>query len=218
MPPALLKKSRAILPPSTARPACCGAPGCRALRAAAASRLRRTIAPAGGLHALDRHLQVPAFQRLGERSREDGFRRGDGLTTGATPLVATPYPPSRVITPAPASSTPSTQRSAADGGPPCRRGSRRASRSRCRSARRRPTRTHRPGIRSRRRPRTSGASLRDDVGWCTGRYSVNTTRVPGLTRPASLSASQFVSRTQPCDCVRPIVTAPAFRECRSAPC
>ena len=37
------------------------------------------------------------------------------------------------------------------------------------------------------------------------RYSEKTTRVPGLTRPASLSASQLVRRTQPCDCVRPIV-------------
>ena len=36
-------------------------------------------------------------------------------------------------------------------------------------------------------------------------YSVKTTRVPGLTMPASFSASQLVSRTQPCDSVRPIV-------------
>ena len=35
-------------------------------------------------------------------------------------------------------------------------------------------------------------------------HSVNTTRVPGLTSAASRIASQFVSRTQPCDSVRPI--------------
>ena len=39
---------------------------------------------------------------------------------------------------------------------------------------------------------------------CHG-YSVKTTRVPGLTMPASFSASQLVRRTQPCDSVRPIV-------------
>src|SRR5262249_15130488 len=36
------------------------------------------------------------------------------------------------------------------------------------------------------------------------RHSVNSTGVPGWTRAPRRRASQFVNRTQPCDCVRPI--------------
>ncbi len=49
------------------------------------------------------------------------------------------------------------------------------------------------------------ADERPERAGSTNIYSVNTTRVPGLTSAASFSASQFVRRTHPCDCVRPIV-------------
>jgi hypothetical protein len=39
---------------------------------------------------------------------------------------------------------------------------------------------------------------------CGSGHDVNTTLVPGETSAASRNASQFVNRTHPCDCVRPI--------------
>ena len=212
MPPALLWNSRAMVPSSTATTGVL-----RGARMSIASCSGRP--PRGRRTERDQLLRVDAFDRH-PRSRSLELRRGSTAVGPITAAFGTggrrrrrrrSLPRARrqrvedgvgVVHRRPASARSLAAASRADGArlaardpitlPNCQTTApRRTRRRRSRSRRRRRT------IRSVRcrSPRLARVSL----------IRVNTTRVPGLTSAASFSASQFVSRTQPCDAVLPTV-------------